>query len=223
MDDEKLREVFSKYGKWLMLFFSLFVFYLVIFLFGSSWSFSLKPSVFTRICHEYPCHDGRQRKIPRFWVCWFREARGRTEGKDKNLVLGFSIERLLKIQWKVDLCSTCFNCRRWMRWTGRNWTANWSMSVEHRRKLSDRQNWNAGSSKWNRIAWPATRWRWCSVLTWQNWNKILIHNTGLKASVLLTCLHAAAVSNSVLSVWWVALAKMAATVTVVHGPHFSAL
>lgn len=36
MDDEKLREVFSKYGKWLMLFFSLFFFYLVIFLFGSS-------------------------------------------------------------------------------------------------------------------------------------------------------------------------------------------
>lgn len=145
MDEEKLRDVFNKYGT----------------LVGTPECLISKKNIpcsdwnlcNSRKCHEYPGHDWRQRKVPGLWVCQLWETRGCPEGTSCHYFKKHFVFAL----FCKDLLTFLVYCRLWMRWTAKRWTGNPFTLAAHRRKWSDRRSSSASLSKWSRTAWLATR------------------------------------------------------------------
>ncbi len=72
---------------------------------------------------------------------------------------------LLCFEWTQNMASVLlvsliywlFHCRLWTTWMVKNWMAGKCMWAAHRRKESARTSSSANLSRWNRIAWPDTR------------------------------------------------------------------
>lgn len=161
MDDEKLKELFGKYGK--------------ISNYGETvqlrWFLCGVWSVNQLLCcrtgTQHPGHDWWKWQIQGIWLCQFREARRCTKGGDKfwsywEYLLYFhkmfGEEETLPRNNFCSIMNDLFCSRLWTTWMVKKWMADKCTLAVLRRKGSVRTSSNANLNRWNKIVWPDTRW-----------------------------------------------------------------
>lgn len=180
MDDEKLKELFGKYGTTCQFQRCVVVLHVGLPSMLPVWvclSNMWFVGFFYRTCTQYPGHDWWGRQVQRFWLCQLRETWRCTEGGNQVPLASHRehdslqcIKIIRRKPWRVLVGASLpgsvkltspFGClllfRLWMTWMAKNWTADRCMLAAHRRKGNARMSSSVNLNRWNRIAWPDTR------------------------------------------------------------------
>lgn len=118
--------------------------------------------LFWRSCSQHPGYDRRDREVQGIWLCQLWEARRCPEGQHACHVILLASLSLLSFHVNsltvlILIVFVCF-CRLWTKWMAKNWMADKCTWVVRRRRASVRMSSNESLNRWNKIAWPDTRY-----------------------------------------------------------------